>query len=89
MYEKTKCTLTMNEETRGALSAPYAAVRWMPTGGVSLANARRYLAHTAVLCVGGSWLVAKADVRRQDWHAITERAKEAAALVADVRAHAE
>ncbi|SMX42289.1 bifunctional 4-hydroxy-2-oxoglutarate aldolase/2-dehydro-3-deoxy-phosphogluconate aldolase [Actibacterium lipolyticum] len=64
----------------GALSSPLPQVRFCPTGGVSLANARDYLSLPNTLCVGGSW-VAPADlVEKGDWAAITELAAEAAAL---------
>ena len=40
-----------------ALSAPLAAARFCPTGGITIANAPDWLALPSVLCVGGSWLV--------------------------------
>jgi 2-dehydro-3-deoxyphosphogluconate aldolase / (4S)-4-hydroxy-2-oxoglutarate aldolase len=40
-----------------ALAAPFGAARFCPTGGISLATAPEWLAHPAVLCVGGSWVV--------------------------------
>lgn len=60
-----------------ALSAPLAAARFCPTGGISQATAPDWLAVPAVLCVGGSWLVPAGAV---DTAEITERAKAAAAL---------
>ena len=64
----------------GALSSPIPQVRFCPTGGVSLSNARDYLSLPNTLCVGGSW-VAPADlVEKGDWDAITALAAEAAAL---------
>ncbi|MES2492364.1 MAG: bifunctional 4-hydroxy-2-oxoglutarate aldolase/2-dehydro-3-deoxy-phosphogluconate aldolase [Pseudomonadota bacterium] len=40
-----------------ALAAPFHMAWFCPTGGVSPANARDWLALDRVLCVGGSWLV--------------------------------
>ena len=40
-----------------ALSAPFAGVRFCPTGGVTAAGARDWLALDSVACVGGSWIV--------------------------------
>jgi 2-dehydro-3-deoxyphosphogluconate aldolase/(4S)-4-hydroxy-2-oxoglutarate aldolase len=40
-----------------ALSAPFGEVRFCPTGGITLASAREWLALPSVLCVGGSWLL--------------------------------
>lgn len=39
-----------------ALSAPFGHVKFCPTGGVGPGNAAEWLAHDAVLCVGGSWV---------------------------------
>jgi 2-dehydro-3-deoxyphosphogluconate aldolase / (4S)-4-hydroxy-2-oxoglutarate aldolase len=47
-----------------AIAAPYRAVRFVPTGGVSPANLADYLAISSVLACGGSW-IAKPDVLRQ------------------------
>ena len=40
-----------------ALAAPFGQVRFCPTGGITEATAPDWLAHPAVLCVGGSWVV--------------------------------
>jgi 2-dehydro-3-deoxyphosphogluconate aldolase/(4S)-4-hydroxy-2-oxoglutarate aldolase len=40
-----------------SLAAPFAAIRFCPTGGITAANAAAWLALDAVTCVGGSWLV--------------------------------
>jgi len=42
-----------------AISAPLAAARFCPTGGITPQNAPEWLALDAVLCVGGSWMVPK------------------------------
>jgi 2-dehydro-3-deoxyphosphogluconate aldolase / (4S)-4-hydroxy-2-oxoglutarate aldolase len=42
-----------------ALSAPFAGVRFCPTGGITAASAADWLALDAVACVGGSWIVPK------------------------------
>ena len=42
-----------------ALAAPFGNVRFCPTGGISLENARDWLAFDPVLCVGGSWVSPK------------------------------
>ena len=41
-----------------ALSAAFPQVRFVPTGGITAASAPAYLAHPAVVAVGGSWMVA-------------------------------
>lgn len=60
-----------------ALAAPFGQCRFCPTGGITEATAKDWLAEPAVLCVGGSWLVAKGS---PDPAAITRAARNAAAL---------
>lgn len=60
-----------------ALAAPFGQARFCPTGGITPATAPSWLAHPAVLCVGGSWVVPSGPV---DAHEIAHRAREAAAL---------
>lgn len=63
-----------------AWSGPFGEVRFCPTGGISAANAREFLALSNVACVGGSWLVPADALARQDWATITRLAAEAAQL---------
>lgn len=63
-----------------ALHAVFPEVVFCPTGGVSLDNAREFLALPNVLCVGGSWVAPDAMVREGNWPAIRKLASEAAAL---------
>uniref|UniRef100_A0A7C4Q2L3 2-dehydro-3-deoxy-phosphogluconate aldolase n=1 Tax=Bellilinea caldifistulae TaxID=360411 RepID=A0A7C4Q2L3_9CHLR len=39
-----------------AISDPFPAVRFIPTGGIQTENLAAYLTHERVLAVGGSWL---------------------------------
>ena len=63
-----------------ALSAVWPDVRFMPTGGISPANARQYLAHRQVLAVGGSWMVPRSAVASRDWASVTAAATAAVVL---------
>jgi len=63
-----------------AFAGPFAAVRFCPTGGIGLANAKSYLSLANVVCVGGSWLAPAEAVRDGDWGRIEVLAREAAAL---------
>ncbi len=54
-----------------AISAPYFAMRFMPTGGVNENNLNSYLANPKVVCCGGSWIVPDALVKSEDWAGIT------------------
>jgi 2-dehydro-3-deoxyphosphogluconate aldolase/(4S)-4-hydroxy-2-oxoglutarate aldolase len=64
-----------------ALSAPFGDVKFIPTGGVSADSLASYLAHPAVLAVGGSWIVARPLIAASDWSAITDLVVGAVAIV--------
>ena len=49
--------------TLQALAAPFPQVRFLPTGGIGLAQLSDYLAHPSVLAVGGSWMATAAHLR--------------------------
>lgn len=63
-----------------AWSGPFFDVKFCPTGGVSLQNARDFLALPNVVCVGGSWLVPADAVAKGDWGAVTQLARDTQAL---------
>jgi len=60
-----------------ALAAPFGNVRFCPTGGITEQSAPDWLAHSSVLCVGGSWIVPKGET---DLGAIGDRARAAAGI---------
>ncbi len=65
-----------------ALSSPYAAVKFMPTGGVNANNLANYLSLPCVAACGGSW-IAKAELLADRRFAeIKELAIEAVSLAA-------
>lgn len=63
-----------------ALAAPIPDVRFCPTGGVGIGNARDYLALPNVVCVGGSWLTPAPALAAGDWRSVTALAAEVATL---------
>ena len=63
-----------------AWQGPFGDVQFCPTGGVSPANAREFLALSNVVCVGGSWLTPADAVQSGDWERITQLAGEARSL---------
>jgi len=67
-----------------ALRGPFPDVRFVPTGGISAANAALYLALPSVAAVGGSWMVAPELVAARDYAAVTRLAREAATLASEV-----
>lgn len=63
-----------------AISGPLPQIKFCPTGGISLNNAMSYLSLPNVLCIGGSWMLDKTLVSKQDWSAISLLAKNASKL---------
>ncbi|MFH2124609.1 MAG: bifunctional 4-hydroxy-2-oxoglutarate aldolase/2-dehydro-3-deoxy-phosphogluconate aldolase [Pseudomonadota bacterium] len=62
-----------------AIAGPFPQVTFCPTGGISAANYRDYLALKNVACVGGSWIVAADLIAARNWDAITALAAETVA----------
>lgn len=60
-----------------AWSGPFFDVKFCPTGGVSVSNAKEFLSLPNVVCVGGSWLVPSDALAEGDWARITKLAAEA------------
>ncbi|MEP7131321.1 MAG: bifunctional 4-hydroxy-2-oxoglutarate aldolase/2-dehydro-3-deoxy-phosphogluconate aldolase [Sphingomicrobium sp.] len=60
-----------------ALSGPFGAARFCPTGGIGPDTAADWLAVPAVLCVGGTWFYRGPE---DSFDAVAERARTAAAL---------
>jgi 2-dehydro-3-deoxyphosphogluconate aldolase/(4S)-4-hydroxy-2-oxoglutarate aldolase len=65
-----------------AVSAPYKAARFMPTGGVNPGNLADYLALPCVVACGGTWLATSDAIRDGRWGAIREAAAGAVAIAA-------
>ena len=63
-----------------ALAAPFAGVRFVPTGGVDHTNAPEYWKIPQVLAVGGTWMVNERSIDAGDFGAVERAAAEAAAL---------
>ncbi len=63
-----------------SVASPVPAARFCPTGGITAASARAYLALPNVGCVGGSWITPAAALAAGDWALVTRLAAEAAAL---------
>lgn len=62
-----------------AVAAPFAlhGLRFIPTGGVSLANMGEWLAEPSVAAVGGSWIANRTMIRNGDWTGIRRNAEQA------------
>ncbi len=69
-----------------ALAAPYPAMAWNPTGGITPETLPGYLAVKSVLACGGSWVAPRDDVAAGQFEAISARAAAAVDLVRKARA---
>ncbi len=70
-------------EASGGVGFP--EVRFIPTGGISAANAVDYLAMKSVAAVGGNWMVASELLRGRDFTGIARLAAEAVEIAARAR----
>ena len=72
-------------KTLKAFHGPYHTIRFMPTGGVSMANLKDYLSLPYVIGCGGSWM-AKGDlIAAGRFDEITRLAKETVAMVKEIQ----
>lgn len=60
-----------------AIAGPFPGITFCPTGGITPANYREYLALDNVACVGGSWVAPQGAIDQGDWGRITALAREA------------
>lgn len=70
-------------KTLAAISAPYGAMKYLPTGGINSDNICDYLAHPKVAAVGGSWMVASQLIANQRFSEIAALTKAVVSLVAN------
>lgn len=64
-----------------ALAAPFPALRFMPTGGISPDNVKEYLAFEKIIACGGSWMVKDSLIKEKDFAKIQELTAQAVAIV--------
>ncbi|TQP32187.1 bifunctional 4-hydroxy-2-oxoglutarate aldolase/2-dehydro-3-deoxy-phosphogluconate aldolase [Vibrio cholerae] len=64
-----------------SLLAPYTDIELMPTGGISPANIKDYLAIPRVLACGGTWMVDKKLIEAGNWEELARLTREAVVLV--------
>lgn len=65
-----------------SIIAPYRhlGICFMPTGGVTSANAADYLAIKEVAAIGGTWLGKAEDIKAENWDAVAKTVKAAVEL---------
>ena len=67
------------------LAGPLAELRLCPTGGIGENDAADYLAQPNVVCIGGSWMLAKEWLAAGDYAKVSASSARAAAIVERVR----
>jgi 2-dehydro-3-deoxyphosphogluconate aldolase/(4S)-4-hydroxy-2-oxoglutarate aldolase len=72
-----------------ALSAPYAGVRFIPTGGITAANLPKYLALSSVAACGGSWMAKEDMISAGKFTEIARLSRQAREIVRQVRGEPE
>lgn len=66
-----------------ALSGPFPAMRFMPTGGINAGNVKEYLANKHIIACGGSWMVKGDLIAAGKFDEIKRLTQEAVALVSE------
>jgi 2-dehydro-3-deoxyphosphogluconate aldolase/(4S)-4-hydroxy-2-oxoglutarate aldolase len=69
-----------------AVSAPFPALHFMPTGGINAGNIGLYSGFTRVLACGATWMAAAELIREENYEEIARRSKEAVDAVIEARA---
>lgn len=64
-----------------AFKGPFSKIYFCPTGGVNKENINDFLSLENVLCVGGTWIVPKDIIKKNEFHKITQLCNEALKIV--------
>lgn len=70
-----------------AISAPYAhtGIKFIPLGGINVANAPDYFQMSSVAAIGGTWIAEAKLISEQKWADITRNTREIVDLAAKYR----
>jgi 2-dehydro-3-deoxyphosphogluconate aldolase/(4S)-4-hydroxy-2-oxoglutarate aldolase len=68
-----------------ALTGPFSGLRFMPTGGISLADAATWLSEPAVLAVGGTWVTPRNLLAESRFDEISAIARETVDLLGPMK----
>ncbi|MGV3660701.1 MAG: bifunctional 4-hydroxy-2-oxoglutarate aldolase/2-dehydro-3-deoxy-phosphogluconate aldolase [Prosthecobacter sp.] len=68
-----------------ALSGPFPSMKFMPTGGVSLANLATFLQHPNVLACGGTWMAKRDWIREGKFDEIENACRETIQIVRSLK----
>ncbi len=69
------------------MAAPYQylGLKFIPLGGLSIANAAGYIESDLITAIGGSWIAQRPLIQTENWKAITANALEITALIKKIR----
>lgn len=68
-------------DTIRALRGPFPEIGFVPSGGVTAASAREYLAHPGVPAVSGSWMASRELIAAGDFESIERLSAESSAAI--------
>lgn len=68
-----------------ALSAPFADIKFMPTGGINANNLENYLIFDRIIACGGSWMVNDDLIKAGRFDEMKQLVEEAVQLVENIR----
>lgn len=68
-----------------AMSDPFPQLRFIPTGGIRLANLTEYLQMEKIYAIGGSWMAKRQMIAEGKFNDITRLAQEASGIVKNIR----
>ena len=80
---KARGLFAMERAARPEIAAPFASVRFVPSGGVNPSNAAEYLRHPAVFGISGSWMVTRDAISARDFGSIARLSRRATDIVAE------
>ncbi len=75
----------LNHLTNMVAPYQYLGLKFIPLGGLSIANAASYLESPLITAIGGSWLAKRPLIQAENWAAITQNAKEIRELITIIR----
>ncbi|MDO4575451.1 MAG: bifunctional 4-hydroxy-2-oxoglutarate aldolase/2-dehydro-3-deoxy-phosphogluconate aldolase [Planctomycetia bacterium] len=70
-----------------SIAAPYnhLELRYLPLGGLTLANIDAYVASPLLLALGGSWIASRKLIQEQRWDAIAQNAQDTREKIDQIR----
>lgn len=72
-------------QTMKALSAPFAQIKFMPTGGVNLENLKDFISAKFIVACGGTYMVKDDLINNENYEEITKLSKQSTDIIKEVR----